>query len=301
MDNSNIPLQNMRGLRSALGQTFGTKKARKAIASVTENAISPDKSARQANGATKLESASAAMIANMAATTAGMSTQAQLQEAADAAKPRPKANLNATEVKDVYSVDSLVGLDTMKLVPVRQWQEMVKSGKQVFVNSRHVAERIVNAAMHGVEKLKLLRYMLLLIEFYNACQPTRGGRKLPRRDETKKILGDMPEAVLEGIKRKFSDAGVMSKFKVDLLITHLCALALLVDNYEVDMYNLKEDLKLETKPMEQYFREIGAKSSALSQVMAKSKNLDKVQAAQRKMAKLKLPLDFPKVGFGRRK
>ena len=30
-------------------------------------------------------------------------------------------------------------------------------------------------------------------------------------------------------------------------MTHICALALIIDNYEVDVYDVREDLKLENK------------------------------------------------------
>ena len=39
----------------------------------------------------------------------------------------------------------------------------------------------------------------------------------------------------------------MTKWRVDNLITHIAALALTVDDFEVDIYDLKEDLRLETK------------------------------------------------------
>jgi DNA-directed RNA polymerase I subunit RPA49 len=292
----------MRELRNTLGQTFGTKKARKAIASVTENAISPDKSARNlaANGTTKLDSASAAMLANMAEATAGMSTREQLERAVDAAKPRPKANLETKDITEVYTIDTLIGVDTMKLIPVRQWQKDMKDKKEVMVTSRFVANRLRKFA-DQVEKLKMLRYMLLLTDFYNATRPTRGGRSLPRRDELKTILGEMPEGVLEGVKRKFADGTMMSKFKADLLITHLCAIACVVENYDVDTWDLKEDLKLDVAGITQYFKEIGAKVTGFTETMRRQMGLEKAAAAQRRIARLKIPLEFPTARFARKK
>ncbi|KAF8865909.1 RNA polymerase I associated factor, A49-like protein [Acephala macrosclerotiorum] len=294
---------NMRERRNVLGQTFGTKKARKAIASVTENAISPEKSARKlANGqAPKLNGASAAIIANMAEATKGMSSRDELAKAADAAKPRPRANEDATDIQDVYTIDSLIGLDTMKLIPVKQWQDAMTEKKEVVVPSRFVANRIARTRPDNIEKLKILRYMLLLLEVYDKSSGMRSVRKVPKREVLKEILGDMPEAVLEGVKRKFTNGNEMSKFQGDLLITHLCAMACLVDNYEVDMWDLQEDLKLETKPMSQYFNEIGAKITALGEGERKKLNLTKAASKQRRVAKLKIPLEFPKVSFGRKR
>ena len=39
----------------------------------------------------------------------------------------------------------------------------------------------------------------------------------------------------------------MTKWRVDNLIAHIAALALTVDDFEIDIYDLKEDLRLETK------------------------------------------------------
>ena len=94
---------------------------------------------------------------------------------------------------------------------------------------------------------------------------------------------------------------MITTFGADLIKTHLCALACIVDNYEVNTYDLQEDLKLDTKTMSQYFMEIGAKITALGETERRKLGLEKSVAAQRRVAKLKLPLEFPKVSFGRRK
>ncbi|TVY86384.1 DNA-directed RNA polymerase I subunit [Lachnellula willkommii] len=293
----------MRELRNTLGQTFGTKKARKAIASFTENAISPEKSAREANGKPrKIDSAAQAMISNIAEATAGMASRDELAAAADAAKPRPKPNVGAEDIKDVYTTDSLIGDSIMAHIPVREWAATLKAKKEVVTNSRFVSHRVAKVATN-VEKLKILRYMLLALEILRVSKPGKGRDNrsflLPRRDELKTLIGDMPEAVLQSFTRKFSDSGAISKFKFDLLITHLCAMACLVDNYEVDVWDLKEDLRLEIKPMAQYFNEIGCKIANFPEAERKRLEMDKAAAAQRRIAKLKLPLSFPKAAFAR--
>lgn len=125
---------------------------------------------------------------------------------------------------------------------------------------------------------------------------------LPKRDVLRAALGSaMPESVVESVKRKFAEGNSMSRFQVDLLITHVCALACLVDNYDVGVFELQEDLKLEGRDMAKYFREIGARVAPLSEAQRKLLNMDKAAGAQRQVAKLKLPLDFPKASAGRKK
>jgi DNA-directed RNA polymerase I subunit RPA49 len=284
----------LREQRNDLGRTFGTKKAKKALASITENAIS------RGTQPGKTDTATQAMIAAMAEDAEGMATREELAAEAAASKPRPKANLDATDIKDVYTVNNLIGLDILKAVPVFEWQQTIKGNKEIIVSSEYVAHRITKVAS-STEKLKILRYLLLLIELHKGCK-SKGSNKpklLPKRDEMKKIAGGMPEPVLESARRQFSQNGTMNKKHQDLLTTHICALACLIDNYAVDMYDLQSDLAMESKVMSQYFREIGAKTTALPEQYRKDLRLDKAGAAQRKMAKLKLPLDFPKAPFAR--
>jgi DNA-directed RNA polymerase I subunit RPA49 len=287
--------QNMREQRNNLGQAFGTKKAKKALASVTENAISARK-----DQPAKLDAAAQAMIASMAKDTEGMATRDELAVEADASKPRPKANLNATDIKDVYTIENLIGVDILKVVPVLDWQQAMKAKKEIIVKSEYVANRIQKVST-SPEKLRILRYLLLLIDLNMSSKSRFGNTKtLPKREEMKRIAGSMPEAVIESVRREFSTGGVMSKYQTELLTTRICALACLIDNYNVDIYDLQADLRLDSKGMQQYFREIGAKIGALPEATRRELGLDKATAAQRKVAKLKLPLEFPKVPFARR-
>jgi DNA-directed RNA polymerase I subunit RPA49 len=291
----------MRELRNDLGQTFGTKKAKKAIASLTENAISPIKSAQGPNSTPrKIDAAARLVLESMEGATKAMATREELEAAINDAKPRPKANLAAENVGDVYTVESLIGLDIMKLVPVKEWQDSVKAKKEVITSSKFVAHRLLKVST-DVQRMRVLRYLLCLLDFFGASKPKgKAGRMVPRRDDLRNALTGIPEAVVENIRRKFSDGGIMLKKHVDLLITHVCALALLVDNFEVDMFDLKEDLKLEIKEISQYFHEIGSRIVAAGVNETKKLGLDKAAAAQHKFAKLKLPLDFPKAKFARK-
>jgi DNA-directed RNA polymerase I subunit RPA49 len=286
----------MRDLRNNLGQTFGTKKSKKAIASFTENAINPVQSRN--NGATtaKIDSASEAMLATIGEATAGMSTSAQLADVVEANKPRPKANTEATEVQQVYTVDNLIGDHVMSLIPVRPWTEAMKAKKAIRATSRYVAHRVENHSQN-IEKLRILRYMYFVIRLLDKSRDRRSEKMLPRQDDLKEAIEDMPSSVLDHFKRKFTTNGTMSKFHVDMIITHLCAMACLIDNFDVEIWDLQEDLRLETKVMSQYFMEIGAKILALG--AGESRKLDRAVAQSRKRAKLRLPLVFPKQRFSR--
>jgi len=238
------------------------------------------------------------MLSSIAGSAGNAPTKEEQGKVMNESKIRPKGVEGELDPLQIYTVDNVVGLDTMKLIPVKRWVDSMHAKKEVQTSSRFVARRM-HAHVENHEKLKLLRYMLLLIEFYNASKPARFGRMLPRREDLKKFLGDMPEAVLEGVKRKFTEGGVMSRQMSDSMLMYLCALAMMVDSAEVDMWDLKEDLKLETKEMSVYFTEIGAKIAPLGEAERRKRGLEKAAAAQHKVAKLRAPLKYPQVSQGR--
>ena len=100
-------LQSMMDLKTDLGQTFGTKKARKVINERVLNAISPQK--KPGDKPTEIDSAGRAVLDSVGKLTTDMATREQLQAVVDEAKPVPVANLDADEIQDVYAPDAIIG------------------------------------------------------------------------------------------------------------------------------------------------------------------------------------------------
>lgn len=278
----------MRERKTDLGQTFGTKKARKAINDVVLNTISFTKPG-DSTPSTKIDNAAKAMLASVGEITSTMATREELQAVVDEAKPVPKANLDADEIEDVYDPKAIIGGDILNLVPIREWQEKAKHNENIQVLSRFVAARVSPIAINedATTRLRVLRYFYFVLLFYLHTKPgkQRGTRSIPQRDKLRELLDPAPEAVIENIRRKFSDAGQMRKFHIDLLMTHCCAFACIVDNFEVDTQNLRDDLRIDQKAMNSYFHEIGSRVKPVS---------NKVENRTVHVARLALPLDFPK-------
>lgn len=283
----------MTDLRNELGQAFGTKKAKKAIAAITENAIAPR---RNADGSEpkpqKLGAADIALMETIKESTTSVPTREALQAVVDAAKPIPKGNFTADEIQDVYVPQEIIGEEVLRAIPVRDWQEAVKNAEPVQVRSRFVAHRInrVGTDDNAVQRLRILRYLLFLMIFWMTTKQgkERGTREILKRDKLREELSPAPEVVIENIRRKFSENGVMRKFHTDLLMTHCCAFALVLESFDLNTWDLKEDLKVEQKQLNQYFSEIGARTRV-------SKSAERTDH----MAKLALPLQFPKMRFQR--
>ncbi|KAI9816159.1 MAG: DNA-directed RNA polymerase I subunit rpa49 [Phylliscum demangeonii] len=86
----------------------------------------------------------------------------------------------------------------------------------------------------------------------------------------------------------------------------MAALTLLIDaNFEVDIYDLGDDLHLHPKTMANYYQEIGCRVSTLTERdRARYGIQSKVEAAQHRIARLRVPLVFPKsksVSYRRKK
>ncbi|KAI6778820.1 RNA polymerase I associated factor [Emericellopsis cladophorae] len=272
--------------RTELGQTFGTRKAKKALADVTLNAIGPVR--RDADEPVKpMDAASKAMLTSVGSITSTMASKEQLQAVVDEAKPVPKANLDATDILDVYDPNVIIGRDILNQVPIREWQEKAQHKESIQAPSRFVVSRVAPIAINAdaTLRLRVLRYLCFVLIFYMSTKPgrERGTRSIPPRDKLREALDPAPEAVVESIRRKFSDAGTMRKFHMDLLMTHCCVFSCIVDNFESDTQALRDDLRLDQKTINGYFHEIGGRVKPV-----------KTEHGTAQIGRLALPLDFPK-------
>jgi DNA-directed RNA polymerase I subunit RPA49 len=144
----------------------------------------------------------------MAPSASTMASREDLQKEIDANKPRPKANLNAKSPEEVYPIDSLVGQEEMKALSVKEWEDAVAGGKEITSKSRYVCRRVQRIGeARDVQKLKVLRYLQLLLDFYFSLgKVSRGGRKLPQREELRKVLG-VPDFLVERVQKRFASGG----------------------------------------------------------------------------------------------
>jgi DNA-directed RNA polymerase I subunit RPA49 len=277
----------MMQLRNDLGQAFGTKKAKKALAAITENAI-VDTDRKPAT----LAASSQAMMASIKEVTDSMASKEDLQAAADAAKPVPPGNFEAQEIQDVYTPQGLIGTELLNAIPIKDWQDAVKKGANKLLTSAFIASRLtaVGEGPNSATRLKALRYLEFLIKFSKLVK----GRtpKVPHSDKLRELLHPAPEPVIQNIRRKFSSNQLIDKFHRDLLFTYCCALAAILSNFEFDTSKIRYDLGLDDKQFGQYFREIGGKVK---------KAMGAEKGTQMQMAVLSLPLEFPKVRYQRQR
>lgn len=285
----------MYDLRTDLGHAFGTKKAKKALAAITENAISPEKAIPSVGGSpSKLNATSMAVMESIQQVTSGMASKEDLQAVADAAKPVPPCNVDAEEIQDVYQPEHMIGAEILNSIPIKDWQDSVKkgadirSGNNVFVSHRLQA---VAGGPNAVKHLRVLRYLDCLIKFQRAAKPrARGLFIVPQKDKLAELLEPVPSTVVENIRRRFTNKGEMRKFEIDLIRTWTCALAAIVGNYSIETSALRYDMGVDEKEFAQYWREIGGKVKIVK---------GEEKGTYKQVATLSLPLEFPQLRYQR--
>lgn len=288
--------------REELGREFGTKKAKKAISDRTVNAIVKGGDTK---GKGKKDDVQEAILEAMDIATASNPKKEDVERDLLASKPIPRPNLDADSVEDVYAFTTLLPPSDARLVAVRDWEEKVLAGEAVDFNHRFPARRVVATATmnDNTPRLKALGYLALLLAFHSALQSAgKAGKKVPKKDVLAQKLPDWPADLIDSVRRRFANAAnELPKWHLDNLYTHMCALSLFVDGYTTVTADLRDDLGMDNKTISQYYQELGCKMSALSEKERESRHLTKAQAAATRVAKLKLPLEFPKIRSGRRK
>ena len=288
--------------RNALGLAFGTKKSKKAIRSLTANAISPSKPFSSiAPSKAQMDPLAEAVISSMPSisTTA---TREILQAEIDVAKPRPKPNLQATTPAEVYTISQLVDGDlTLCKLHVKDWIDAVNAGGNVPTRSLYVSQRLVKTVQSGNVKLvRALKYLYLLIEWSKTFRQSgpKTGKRVPTKLENKELaslIEGWGTALVLGLSKRFADNGILNKWHQDNLITHILALTLIIDGFTVDTLQIQKDLKLEAKQIAEYYHELGCVVTVpRTKLHLERMGISKAEAHGRRVAMLKVPLVIPK-------
>lgn len=133
-------------------------------------------------------------------------TREMMQAATDEGKPRPRANVEAENVEDVYDEEDVFGDRVLMALKVKPWVDAINEDKEVNVHSQFVAKRIATYVQNdNIKGLKMLKYVLLLVNFFNASRKGRMPKEriLPRSGELSEKLRE-PEAVIEIVKQRFT-------------------------------------------------------------------------------------------------
>lgn len=281
-------MQNALDSRSDLLLKFGNKKARKAVEARVINVISTKVGGASESGST-LDSMSKALLDVARVKVSTAATVESLMDVARAARPVPPYNSYAKSIQEVYKPEDLIGENLLSGIVVNDWIDAMEKGENVQFKFRFIAHRLKRITATGnIRMIRVLRYFHFLLQFFTLSRPGRqpGTRQIPPRAKLREELDPVTDVVVEGIRRKFSESGVMQKYHIDLLFTHCCALSLVLDGFKTNIADLEADFKLQRSEIIAYFREIGSNIKPVVDVTTKKTVY---------LATLELPLHFPRL------
>lgn len=159
--------------------------------------------------------AAAAILDVIDASTPSLHAQEEMKQAAEEARPGPKPHLLAETPAEVYPLEELVGLDVLRILTVRDWQEKVTAGEDIVTKSRYVSGRVREVVKSGnVREIKALKYLLLLVEWYHCLKSTkqRGAKELPHKNALAKAMDGTSEELRESIRVRFAEGKYVNIF-----------------------------------------------------------------------------------------
>lgn len=282
--------------RNALGEAFGTKKAKVAITNLEKNRIDSE----------KLQDMELDIIDNVKELTQELPTRQEMSESVTNDRPTPLANVDATNVEDVYPL--------LNIIPQKEWSflrvgplmnesdekkrlELLPYGKSVYI-SKHLPQLI---ASQNTEKLQLLTYASLLFGVYE-------NRRVKDKQTLMTRLDNKPsEILIDGILERFtiSRASQFGKSKdrsfiidphhEDKLLCYLLALILHIDNFMVELPPLAHELNMKPTKLVGLCKALGATVKSATVAQAEAFGIPKITASTYKIASLKVPFHLPEM------
>ncbi|KAL5478826.1 RPA49 [Sanghuangporus weigelae] len=279
--------------RAALGETFGTKKAQKALRMAERNRV--DVSA--------MEGVVGHIQESVELGTKSLPTQEEAKEISDASRQIPKFNIDATRPEDVYKLHDIVADSELHAVPIKDLQKAFPEQRMgcipgPFRHSEwmkaHLERVFASGEKPSKRTLRILMYIAILLTF-RAGAP----RYCAKRSDLEERLPGVPSIIIDGIFSRFTETvrgSSATKFTSDnavRLLTHVFALCLQVDNFASDTALLASDLRESVIKVNQHFKLLGCEIEKLSAVEINRLGLP-ATAADQKRAVLRVPLEFPK-------
>ncbi len=228
-----------------------------------------------------------------------------MQASIDENKPRPKPNLAAETPADVYPIEQLVGgEEVLKQMQVKVWIDTIQSGADVPTSSLFVAKRLVRTVESGGVKLvRVLKYTLLLIEWFKSLRPHgKDGKKVPALSQMGALTQNWGSDLPASLSRRFAlggsgggGGGILNRHAHDTLLTHLLALTLHIDNFSTNTHDIAQDLRLTPAGAGKYYQELGASVGMPTEAERGRMGIPRGGGARR-VARLRVPVVLPRSG-----
>ncbi|ODQ65188.1 RNA polymerase I associated factor, A49-like protein [Nadsonia fulvescens var. elongata DSM 6958] len=281
--------------RQALGEAFGTKKAKKAITDLERNRIESD----------KLDDLEMAIVDTVKSSTSSLPTQSQISEQTEQDRPIPPYNLEATEATDIYPISSLIPEKIAPFIRVQSIlheEDLAKRTEMLpHKNSQYISDRLANITNEShIEKLKLLYYLSFLMGIYE-------NKRLSNKATLILKLGNPAESLVDYALDVFATAKAGNfgrskdkSFAIDpkhenKLLCHIIAIALHIDIFMLEIPPLAKELSLKPSKLVELCRAMGCNVKSCNKTQGQAIGLSNSELLAYKIATLKAPLKLPEL------
>ncbi|TFK24889.1 Rpa49 subunit specific to nuclear RNA polymerase I [Coprinopsis marcescibilis] len=279
--------------KNALGETFGTKKAKAAIRAQERNHVDI--------GA--MEGVMNYVMDSIDKGAEGLMTDEQAKVSTDNNRLIPPFSATANMPDDIYPLHSIIPEVEWKALSVSAFDSTQNENERLallpFRYSNWIKEHInalgnSSSSKSNKKTLKILLYISGMLAFRQASS-----RKEISKDQIQEKLSSLPSIVADSLLSRFTEVPrgsttyqATSTTKTNLL-THMFALCLKVDKFATNTELLAADLSMKTAEVNQLFRSLGCKIVKLTERERTKLGLPD-SVADQKRAVLNVPVEFPK-------
>ncbi len=281
--------------RRDLGETFGTKKAKKAISNQDRNMID----------SSKLESIEDSIIDAIKASTENLPSSEEVKENISSDRPIPFYDLETTEVENIYSINSIIPKAEFNFIRVDSIlnEPLLEDKLKLlpFSSSRYIKNKLSGIKDKSqTQKLKMIYYASLLLGI-------RANYRITNKHAMLVKLGNPPDILIDGIIDRFASfkPGAYGKIKErgftidpnseDKLLCYLLALLLKLENYKLEITPMASELGLKPSKLIDLCKALGCTIRYANLSEAEALGLNKNQVNRYRIAVLKAPLKLPEV------
>lgn len=288
--------------RMALGETFGTKKAKAAINNMERNRVDAD----------KLENLELDIVDSVKEKTRQLPTKQEVEKEATEDRIIPIPNVDSTNVEDIYPVNNIIPEKYWTQIRVAPLTSETDPAKRLqllpYSESAYVNKRLSLLIEQGnSDKLKLLYYASLLFGVY-------ANRRVRDRQTMMLKLHNRPsDTLMDAIVENFTVLSSIQRGKSrdrffvidpqreDKILCYLMALIFNIDNYVIELPPLAHELNVKPTKLTSLCRALGAIVKPATVGQAEAFGIPKISASSYKVASLKVPFKLPEISRRGRK
>ncbi|KAF9228125.1 RNA polymerase I associated factor, A49-like protein [Gyrodon lividus] len=282
--------------RAALGESFGTKKAKQAIKAQARNKV--DVSA--------METVADHLQESIERNTQALPSKEEAQATADSTRLVPAYNADAETPSEIYPLHNIIpDAEWNALSPTamlaastsRERTALLPYQRSSWVN-RHL-DLVCAPPSPSKAHIKTLMYISTMMSFRNLTLRTFDKATIHEK------LAVVPSIVIDGLLARFTETArgstqpQLTSQTETMLLTYMFALCLRIDDYATDTTLIASDLSQKPSTVNTLFKSLGCKISKLSVIELKQLGLPD-SAGETKRAVLRAPLEFPKPRMKRR-